>query len=86
MTGVQTCALPILTSSTLLPTITWFPSAFSSTLRARCPGCPPLTPHGGTDHPSRRLAMSEHAALFARERYSWDAIAPQMADLYAGLH
>ena len=38
------------------------------------------------DHPSRRLAMSEHAALFARERYSWDAIAPQMADLYAGLY
>ena len=29
--------------------------------------------------------MGERAAAFARERYSWDAIAPQMARLYADL-
>ena len=38
------------------------------------------------DDPSRRRVMGERAAVFARERYSWDAIAPRMAGLYAGLH
>jgi glycosyltransferase involved in cell wall biosynthesis len=35
--------------------------------------------------PARRAAMGERASVFARERYSWDVIAPQMARLYAEL-
>ena len=35
--------------------------------------------------PVRRAAMGERAARLARERYSWHAIAPQMARLYADL-
>ena len=35
--------------------------------------------------PARRAAMGERASAFARDRYSWDAIAPQMARLYAEL-
>jgi len=35
--------------------------------------------------PARRTAMGERASVFARDRYSWDAIAPQMARLYAEL-
>jgi glycosyltransferase involved in cell wall biosynthesis len=35
--------------------------------------------------PARRAAMGERASVFARDRYSWDAIAPQMARLYAEL-
>ena len=37
------------------------------------------------DDPVRRASMGERAAVFARDRYSWDAIAPQMARLYADL-
>ena len=37
------------------------------------------------DEPRRRAAMGQRAAVFARERYSWDAIAPRMARLYADL-
>jgi len=37
------------------------------------------------DDPDRRVRMGERAAAFARERYSWDAIAPKMARLYADL-
>jgi len=37
------------------------------------------------DDPSLRAAMGERAVAFARERYSWDAIAPQMARLYADI-
>lgn len=37
------------------------------------------------DDPRRRAEMGERAAGFARERYSWDAIAPRMARLYADL-
>jgi glycosyltransferase involved in cell wall biosynthesis len=37
------------------------------------------------DDPAGRARMGEHGAAFARERYSWDAIAPQMARLYADL-
>jgi hypothetical protein len=29
--------------------------------------------------------MGERGAAFARDRYSWDAIAPRMARLYADL-
>jgi glycosyltransferase involved in cell wall biosynthesis len=35
--------------------------------------------------PARRAGMGERAAVFARDRYSWDVIAPQMARLYAEL-
>jgi glycosyltransferase involved in cell wall biosynthesis len=35
--------------------------------------------------PARRAGMGERASVFARDRYSWDVIAPQMARLYAGL-
>ena len=35
--------------------------------------------------PARRAAMGERAAPFARDRYSWDTIAPRMARLYADL-
>ena len=35
--------------------------------------------------PARRKSMGERAKVFARERYAWDAIAPQMAKLYADL-
>ena len=38
------------------------------------------------DDPARRAAMGERAAVLAREQYSWDAIAPRMARLYAGLY
>jgi glycosyltransferase involved in cell wall biosynthesis len=37
------------------------------------------------DDPLRRARMGERAASFAREQYSWDAIAPRMAQLYADL-
>ena len=37
------------------------------------------------DDPVRRARMGERAAAFARDQYSWDAIAPQMARLYADL-
>ena len=37
------------------------------------------------DDPVRRALMGERAAAFARDQYSWDAIAPQMARLYADL-
>jgi len=37
------------------------------------------------DDPSRRRRMGERAAAFARERFGWDAIAPVMSRLYAGL-
>ena len=37
------------------------------------------------DDPLRRARMGERAVAFARDRYSWDAIAPQMARLYADL-
>jgi glycosyltransferase involved in cell wall biosynthesis len=37
------------------------------------------------DDPARRRRMGERAAALARERYGWDAIAPLMSDLYAGL-
>jgi glycosyltransferase involved in cell wall biosynthesis len=37
------------------------------------------------DDPAARALMGERAAAYAEDRYSWDAIAPQMADLYAGL-
>jgi len=37
------------------------------------------------DDPVRRASMGARAAAFARDRYSWDAIAPQMARLYADL-
>jgi glycosyltransferase involved in cell wall biosynthesis len=37
------------------------------------------------DDPRRRALMGERARAFARERYSWDAIAPQMARIYADL-
>ena len=37
------------------------------------------------DDPRRRAGMGERAAAFARARFSWDAIAPQMARLYADL-
>ena len=37
------------------------------------------------DDPRRRARMGERAVAFARDRYSWDAIAPQMARLYADL-
>jgi glycosyltransferase involved in cell wall biosynthesis len=35
--------------------------------------------------PARRARMGQRAAAFARDHYSWDVIAPQMARLYAGL-
>jgi glycosyltransferase involved in cell wall biosynthesis len=35
--------------------------------------------------PAQRRQMGERAASFARERYGWDAIAPVMSRLYAGL-
>jgi glycosyltransferase involved in cell wall biosynthesis len=35
--------------------------------------------------PARRARMGERAMAFARTRYAWDAIAPQMARLYADL-
>jgi glycosyltransferase involved in cell wall biosynthesis len=35
--------------------------------------------------PVRRRRMGERARAFARDRYSWDTIAPQMARLYAEL-
>lgn len=35
--------------------------------------------------PARRARMGERAAAFARDHYSWDTIAPQMARLYADL-
>jgi glycosyltransferase involved in cell wall biosynthesis len=35
--------------------------------------------------PDRRARMGARASAFARERYSWDAIAPRMARLYADL-
>jgi glycosyltransferase involved in cell wall biosynthesis len=38
------------------------------------------------DDPGRRSAMGARAAAFARVQYSWDAIAPRMAGLYADLH
>jgi glycosyltransferase involved in cell wall biosynthesis len=37
------------------------------------------------DDPARRAAMGERAAAVARDHYSWDALAPQMARLYADL-
>ena len=37
------------------------------------------------DDPARRRRMGERGAAFARERYGWDAIAPVMSRLYAGL-
>ena len=37
------------------------------------------------DDPVQRARMGERAAAFARDRYSWDAIAPEMARLYADL-
>ena len=37
------------------------------------------------DDPRRRARMGARAVAFARDRYSWDAIAPQMARLYADL-
>ena len=37
------------------------------------------------DDPRRRARMGERAVALARDRYSWDAIAPQMARLYADL-
>jgi glycosyltransferase involved in cell wall biosynthesis len=37
------------------------------------------------DDPPRRARMGERAAAFARNHYSWDAIAPRMARLYADL-
>jgi glycosyltransferase involved in cell wall biosynthesis len=37
------------------------------------------------DDPVRRARMGERAAAFARDQYSWDTIAPQMARLYADL-
>lgn len=37
------------------------------------------------DDPVRRASMGGRAAAFAREGYSWDAIGPQMARLYADL-
>ena len=37
------------------------------------------------DDPERRRRMGERATTFARERYGWDAIAPVMSRLYAGL-
>ena len=37
------------------------------------------------DDPPRRRQMGSHAIAFARERYGWDAIAPVMSRLYAGL-
>lgn len=37
------------------------------------------------DDAARRARMSERAAAFACEQYSWDAIAPRMARLYADL-
>ena len=37
------------------------------------------------DDPVRRACMGERGAAFARDRYSWDAIAPRMARLYADL-
>lgn len=40
---------------------------------------------GLVDDPRRRAAMAERAATFARDHYSWDAIAPRMARLYADL-
>ena len=38
------------------------------------------------DDSGRRVAMGARAAMFARQQYSWDAIAPRMAGLYADLH
>jgi glycosyltransferase involved in cell wall biosynthesis len=35
--------------------------------------------------PVRRARMGERAAAFARDRYSWDTIAPRMARLYEGV-
>ena len=37
------------------------------------------------DDASRRRQMGERATAFARERFGWDAIAPVMSRLYAGL-
>jgi glycosyltransferase involved in cell wall biosynthesis len=37
------------------------------------------------DDPARRRRMGDRAAALARERYGWDAIAPLMSRLYAGL-
>jgi glycosyltransferase involved in cell wall biosynthesis len=37
------------------------------------------------DDAPRRRRMGERAATFARERFGWDAIAPVMSRLYAGL-
>jgi glycosyltransferase involved in cell wall biosynthesis len=37
------------------------------------------------DDPVRRARMSARGVAFARDRYSWDAIAPRMASLYADL-
>ena len=37
------------------------------------------------DDPPRRAQMAERAAAVAREHYSWDALAPRMARLYADL-
>ena len=38
------------------------------------------------DDPARRARMGERASAFARDRYSWDTIAPQMARLLRGAH
>jgi len=35
--------------------------------------------------PGRRRQMGERAAMFAREAFGWDAVAPGMARLYADL-
>jgi len=35
--------------------------------------------------PERRRQMGERAAVFAREAFGWDAVAPAMARLYADL-
>ena len=37
------------------------------------------------DDPVARRQMGARASAFARERYGWDAIAPEMSRLYAGL-
>jgi glycosyltransferase involved in cell wall biosynthesis len=37
------------------------------------------------EDPARRAARGERAAAVARDHYSWDALAPQMARLYADL-
>jgi glycosyltransferase involved in cell wall biosynthesis len=40
---------------------------------------------GLADDPGERRRMGERASTFARDRYGWDAIAPVMSRLYAGL-